>query len=120
MKIGDKVRVHTDLIKCRLLGRIDRIVGDTYYVALTFPIRGVKEVQCELYQMQRIEPKKNKPVHNKKLKSASSGIIQRLKAIADNTEQRQEQTIQQQQQQHKRDIKHSNNWLDYMADNDID
>ena len=118
MKINDKVLANTDLIHCRLLGHIQDIVGDTYHIELLFPIRGVRVVQCQRYQIQKVEEKKPQRVENKTMKSASSRIIERLEAIADNTEQRQPE--QPRTQRKTRDIQHSNNWLDYMEENNIE
>ena len=119
--INDRVLANTHLMQCRLLGDIINIVGDTYYINLLFPIRGVSEVQCKAYQLSKVEEKQVQPVKNKKVRGASNKIIQRLEAIADHTEQRQQDKPPQPVTHNKtRDIQHSDNWLDYMKDNEIE
>jgi hypothetical protein len=121
LNINDRVLANTHLMQCRLLGDITNIVGDTYYIKLLFPIRGVSEVQCKFYQLSKVEEKQVQPVKNKKVRGASNKIIERLQAIADHTEQRQQENLTQPVTHNKtRDIQHSNNWLDYMKDNEID
>ena len=118
MKIQDKVKARTNLMKCRLVGTITDIKGDTYYIRLLIPIKGISEVQCQREHLQRIEEKKSTPTQNKSMKTASNKIIAHLQTIANEHDERAHTAHQNQQK--KRDISHSNNWLDYMERNDIE
>lgn len=118
MNINDEVRARTQLTRCRLIGTITDIRGETYFIRLLIPIHGVKEVQCKRQDLQLIEKTKPVQTKNKSMKTASSRIIQHLETIADLNQERTDPRISKPKSAEK--INQSNNWLDYMKENGID
>ena len=110
MNIGDTVLTQTTIIKCRLLGTIKEIIGNTYIIELHIPIKGHREVRAIHGQMQLIPKPKKKPVQNKKIKRQSSNIIEKLYL----------QSEPEQPNKTKRIEPASGNWLDYMKENKLD
>ena len=114
IQINDQVIATTRLTRCKLLGIVTAIDGNKYTIRLPFPIRG--EEYAIVSRENLLLVKKEKPIKtvNTPMKQASQSIVKRLESIATMNENRPPK-------QQRRDEKpSSNNWLDYMKDNDIE